>query len=87
MIFRLGGYFAGAPSQTASPQRNIHVIGTVAGGSVAFTVALGMFFTCFYKCGRPSRKQHPIIESMFFKFSTVLYVYDNHFLKIYSSEA
>lgn len=72
MIISSESCVAGAPSQAQNPQRNIYVLGPVAGGSVAFSIALGIFFTCFYKRARPSKKQNPVMKSMFLKFSPTL---------------
>lgn len=55
-------------SQAQNRQQSTYVLRTVAGGSVAFTVALGIFFTCFYRRARP-KKQYPVIKSMFFTLS------------------
>uniref|UniRef100_A0A1D1Z7M5 non-specific serine/threonine protein kinase n=1 Tax=Anthurium amnicola TaxID=1678845 RepID=A0A1D1Z7M5_9ARAE len=47
-------------------QRNIF-IGSVAGASVAFTVAFGIIFTCFYKrVHRTERKDQKIVERTIF---------------------
>ncbi|XP_072952054.1 nodulation receptor kinase-like isoform X3 [Typha angustifolia] len=41
-------------SQSKFSQQRIYVIGSIAGGSIACALALGMFFTCFYR-----RTHHP----------------------------
>lgn len=47
-----------------APQKsNLHVIGSVAGGSVALTFALGVLFSCFYKRPRRTLKRsYPVMK-------------------------
>lgn len=54
--------------KSLTPQPHAFVLGTVAGGSVAF-IALGILFTCFYKCARPRKKEFPVIKGMSFTYS------------------
>lgn len=68
LTVRSEGCVSRASSQT---QHKIYVLGTVAGGSVAVTVALGIFFTCFYKRACPSKKQLPVIKNAVFSESSI----------------
>ncbi|XP_020086600.1 nodulation receptor kinase-like [Ananas comosus] len=49
------------------PQRNNYTVGSIAGGSLACTFALGMFLTCFYRRVRPpAERGHPAIKNPVF---------------------
>lgn len=53
------------------PQRNNYTVGSIAGGSLACTFALGMFLTCFYRRVRPpAERGHPAIKSTPVKYSS-----------------
>ncbi|KAG1347645.1 nodulation receptor kinase [Cocos nucifera] len=61
--------------QPKPPQRsqNVYLISTVAGGSVAFTLVLGIFFTCFYRRARhPDKRSFPVIRNAIFSESSTL---------------
>ncbi|XP_020256626.1 nodulation receptor kinase-like [Asparagus officinalis] len=58
-----------ASSLAQNREQSTYVLRTVAGGSVAFTVTLGIFFTCFYRRARP-KKQYPVIKNAVFSESS-----------------
>ncbi|XP_020578402.1 nodulation receptor kinase-like isoform X2 [Phalaenopsis equestris] len=73
-----------APSPTKS---NIDVIGSVAGGSVAATFALGIFFSCFYKRPRrTSKSSYPGIKSQGFADQSIHYPLKNPDVKTFTLE-
>ncbi|KAM0952008.1 putative protein kinase RLK-Pelle-LRR-I-1 family [Dioscorea sansibarensis] len=57
---------------TVSPQRGVYFIGSIAGGSVAFVLALGAFLTCFYKRTRQhNEKTHLVVKNPVYLMSNV----------------
>ncbi|XP_019702245.1 nodulation receptor kinase isoform X2 [Elaeis guineensis] len=61
------------PPESPPRSQNVYLISTVAGGSVAFTLVVGIFFTCFYRRARhPDERSFPIIKNAIFSESSTL---------------
>ncbi|XP_058081492.1 nodulation receptor kinase-like [Magnolia sinica] len=54
-------------SSSNQAQRNTVIIGTIMGGSVLVTIAVGVIFSCFYRCARhPNVVKHAMTKNAVF---------------------
>ncbi|KAJ6853320.1 nodulation receptor kinase-like [Iris pallida] len=65
-------------SASIASQRNVYIVGTVAGGSIACSIILGVFFTCFYRRARPNKKEFPAIKNAVFSESSIHDPHDSY---------
>ncbi|KAH0459441.1 hypothetical protein IEQ34_012255 [Dendrobium chrysotoxum] len=78
---------SGSCDSPSPMKRNIGVIGSVAGGSVGVTFALGIFFSCFYKRPRRTLKSsYPGSKSQGFTDHSIHYPIKNPDVKTFTLE-